>query len=178
MDFSNPASTASEDADRYVADLLELLGERDPLEVQAGLVDALREALDGLSRDELTRPEAPGTWSVMDVVRHLADTELVHRYRMRSIVAEPGRPIPAYDQDRWAAGLRYRDDDLTSTLEELEILREANLRWLGGLSSEELARQGLHEERGPESVDRIVRLLAAHDLVHRRQIRRIMEAVL
>lgn len=178
MDLSNPSGTAGDDAGRYVDDLLELLGARDPLEVQAGLVEALRDATGGLSSDELRRPEAPGKWSVMDVVRHLADTELVYRYRMRMTVAQPGHPIPAYDQDRWAEALRYRSDDLESALEELEFLRQANLAWLDGLTEEELARQGLHEERGPESVDRVVELLAAHDLVHRRQIERIKEVVL
>lgn len=178
MDFSNPSDTAGEDAERYVDDLLELLGERNPVEVQAGLLDALRDATAGLGPGELRRPEGPGKWSVMDVVRHLADTELVYRYRMRMTVAQPGHPIPAYDQDRWAEALRYRSDDLETALAELECLRRANLAWLDGLSEEELARQGLHEERGPESVGRIVDLLAAHDLVHRRQIDRIKEAVL
>lgn len=178
MDFSNPAGTAGDDAERYVDDLLELLGDRDPLEVQAGLVEALRDATAGLSSDELRRPEGPGKWSVMDVVRHLADTELVYRYRMRMTVAQPGSPIPSYDQDRWAEALRYRSDDLDIAFAELDFLRRANLAWLDGLSDEEMARQGLHEERGPESVGRIVELLAAHDLVHRRQIDRIKEAVL
>lgn len=178
MEFSNPPGTTGEDAERYVDDLLELLGDRDPLEVQAGLVEALRDATAALSDHELRRPEAPGGWSVMDVVRHLVDTELVYRYRMRMTVAQPGSPIPSYDQDRWAEALRYRSDDLESALAELKCLRRANLAWLRGLSEEELARQGLHEERGPESVSRIVELLAAHDLVHRRQIDRIKEAVL
>lgn len=177
MDFSNPSDTAGEDAERYVDDLLELLGERDPVEVQAGLLEALRDATAGLSSDELRRTEGSGKWSVMDVVRHLADTELVYRYRMRMTVAQPGSPIPSYDQDRWAEELRYRSDDLETALAELECLRRANLAWLDGLSEEELARQGLHEERGLESVGRIVELLAAHDLVHRRQIDRIKEDV-
>jgi uncharacterized damage-inducible protein DinB len=178
MDVSNPSGTAGDHAERYVDDLLELLGARDPVEVQAGLLDALRDATEGLSSDELRRPEAPGKWSVMDVVRHLADTELVYRYRMRMTVAQPGSPIPAYDQDKWAEALRYRSDDLDAALGELEALRRANLTWIEGLSEDELARQGLHEERGPESVGRIVEFLAAHDLVHRRQIDRIKGAVL
>lgn len=158
--------------------LLALLGDRDPLEVMAGLVPALREATGELGHEEVRRPEAPGKWSVLDVVRHLADTELVHRYRMRKAVAEPGARLAGYDQDAWAEGLCYRDGDLASALGELAALREANLDWLRGLTDEELAREGLHAERGPESVRRTARLLAAHDLVHRRQVDRIRAAVL
>ncbi len=177
-DFSDPSTAAATAAEEYVARLLGLLGDRDPFEVQEELLPALREAVTGLSGEALRRPEAPGKWSVLEVVRHLADTELVYRYRMRMSVAQPGSPIPAYDQDRWAADLRYKEERLEEALDELEALRTANLAWLRGLSEEELDRVGIHEERGPESVRRIVELLAAHDLVHRRQIERIKDAVL
>lgn len=172
-DFSNPSSAAATAADAYVARLLGLLGDRDPLEVQEELVPALREAVEGLSPEDLQRREAPDKWSVLEVVRHLADTELVYRYRMRMSVAQPGSPIPAYDQDLWARELGYDGEGLEETLQELAALRTANLAWLRCLTEEELERAGIHEERGPESVRRIVELLAAHDLVHRRQIERI-----
>lgn len=173
-DFSNPSSRASVAAGRYVKELLALLGERDPFEVQGELVPWIRERISGLDEDELRRREAPGKWSVMEVIGHLADTELVYRYRMRMAVAQPGSPIPAYDQDRWVEGLGYNDADPEATIRELEELRSANLAWLRGLSDEEMGRIGVHEERGPESVEGILRLLAAHDLVHRRQIERIL----
>lgn len=177
-DFSNPSSEAATAAERYVERLLRLLGDRDPLVVQAELVPALERLTDGLSDAALREREAPGKWSILEVIRHLADTELVYRYRMRMSVAQPGSPIPAYDQDAWADGLRYNEEGLDGALAELEGLRSLNLAWIRGLSDDELDRAGVHEERGPESVRRIVALLAAHDLVHRRQIERIKAAVL
>jgi hypothetical protein len=36
---------------------------------------------------------------------------------------------------------------------------------------------GLHAERGPESIEHLLRLLGAHDLVHRRQIDRILSSL-
>ncbi len=92
-------------------------------------------------------------------------------------VAQPGSAIPDYDQDRWAKQLRYNEAGLEDGLREIEALRSANLAWLERLSDEEMDRAGLHEERGEESVRRIVKLLAAHDLVHRNQIRRIKSAL-
>lgn len=176
-DFTNPASTASEDAERYIARLLQLLGDRDPFEVQRELVARLRELVDGLDDAALRQPEAPGKWSILEVIGHLADTEAVYRYRMRMSVAQPGSAIPDYDQDLWAGGLRYNDGDLENALREIEALRAANLAWLERLSEEEMDRAGVHEERGVESVRRIVALLAAHDLVHRNQIQRIKSAL-
>lgn len=177
MDVSNRLEDAAEGAPEYARRLLAQLGERDPFAVQAQLLPALRAAVEGLDAEALRTPETEGTWSVLDVVRHLADTELVYRYRMRMNVAQPGSDIAGYDQDRWAEGLRYRDEDLEATLAELEALRSANLAWLAGLTDEERGCFGRHAERGPESVDMIVRLLAAHDLVHLRQIERIKAAV-
>ena len=44
------------------------------------------------------------------------------------------------------------------------------------LSADELARAGVHQERGRERIDYILALTAGHDLLHLRQIRRIMAA--
>jgi hypothetical protein len=171
--FTNPAGSARESADAYIAALLELLGDLDPIAVQSELVDALRELTSGLTDDELARPEAPGKWSILQVVEHLADQELVNAYRLRSIVAEEEPPLRGYDQDLWAAKLRYGVAGLEPVLGELRALRERNLRLYRSLSEAELDRVGLHSERGPESARRLRSLTAAHDLLHRRQIARI-----
>ena len=176
MSFANPAAGAASNAAEYVRRLLELLGDRDPFAVQEELVQALREEVAGLSRDELTRPEAPGKWSVLEVVRHLADTEIVCGYRLRLILAEDSPAIPGYDQDAWARNLRYREADLEGSLRELEALRAGNLALLRTLDEAAWQRSGHHSERGEESVRQIFRLVAAHDLLHRRQIRRIKAA--
>jgi hypothetical protein len=55
-------------------------------------------------------------------------------------------------------------------------LRMANLHLWKQLTPTQLERVGLHSERGPESAGHIIRLMAAHDLVHRRQIDRIFAA--
>lgn len=177
MDFSNPAPGAAQSAGAYTQQLLDLLGDRDPFEVQRELIGWLRGAVAGMDEESLRRREAPGKWSTLEVIRHLADTELVYRYRMRMSVAQPGEPIAGYDQDRWAIGLRYNDGALDDALAELQALRSANLAWLRGLTEEERSRAGIHAERGTESVEHIVKLLAAHDLVHRAQIQRIKAAV-
>lgn len=177
MTFANPAATAVADGNTYSAALLALLGERDPWQVMAELESALPTLVADLSPAELHQPEAPGKWSPLEVVAHLADTELVYRYRLRRIVAQPGTAISGYDQDAWARELRYREVDLDETLALIRALRTANLRWLRGLTPGELDRVGVHSERGAESVRHTVSLIAAHDLVHRAQLARIRRAI-
>jgi hypothetical protein len=175
--FSNPAGAAREAAQAYTRALLDLLGDREPLAVQDELPRALERAVAGLSETLLRTPEKPGKWSVIDVVQHLADSEMVYGYRIRLILASDRPAIEGYDQDAWAGALRYRDAPLNDALDQIRVARGANLRLMRGLAPEQWERYGMHSERGPESVRHIASLLAAHDLVHRRQIQRIRAAI-
>ena len=62
-------------------------------------------------------------------------------------------------------------------MDQLRSLRAANVHLLRQLSPGQLDRVGLHSERGPESAGFLLRLMAGHDLVHRRQVDRILVAV-
>src|SRR4029078_1827804 len=84
--------------------------------------------------------------------------------------------IQGYDQDRWAARLRYRETEIEDLLRELEALRGRNLRLYRQRSEGELDRVGIHTERGRESGRRLRALTAAHDLVHPRQTERVRRA--
>jgi hypothetical protein len=110
----------------------------------------------------------------MDVVHHLADTELVYGFRLRMVLTQDTPALQGYDQDVWARTFRYREMPLPDVLAQLAVLRSANLRLLRGLEPPQWKRAGLHSERGLETVEHIVRMIGGHDLVHRRQIERIL----
>jgi hypothetical protein len=173
--FSNPAGSAAVSADAYVRALLGVLGDRDPLEVLAELDGWLDRRLEGVTEPALRRPEAPGKWAAADVVQHLADSELVLGFRMRMILTEDRPAIQGYDQDQWATTLRYPDVPLAEARAQLRALRSANLRVLHRLGPAEWERVGMHSERGPESLGHLIKLMGAHDLVHRRQIDRLLK---
>jgi hypothetical protein len=176
MTFSNPAGNASAAASGYVRALLDLLGPRNPLEVLGELLPWLDHRLLGVVDATLRRPEKPGKWSVIEVIQHLADSELVAGFRSRMVLSEDRPVLQGYDQDRWASEFRYREVSLSQALDQLRGLRMANLHLWKHLTPVQLERVGLHSERGPESAGHIIRLMAAHDLVHRRQIDRIFTA--
>ena len=176
MTFSNPAANAAAAASSYVKALLDLIGSRDPLGIMAELIPWLEQRLEGLPDSVLRRPEAPGKWSVVQVVQHLADSDLVMGYRIRMVLTEPQPPLPGYDQDQWAREFRYDQVPLPLALGQLRGLRAANLHLWRALTPLQLERVGQHLERGPESVSHLLRLLVAHDLVHRRQIERILSS--
>jgi uncharacterized damage-inducible protein DinB len=175
--FSNPAANAAVAASGYVSALFDLLGNRDPLAVLNELAPWLAEKTRRLDDSTLRRPEAPGKWSVIHVIQHLADSELVFAYRLRRILTEDQPPLRGYDQDVWARELEYQDVPLELALEQLNGLRAPNLRLTRRLSPSQRQRVGQHSERGSESAAHLIKLMAAHDLVHRRQIDRILAAV-
>ena len=177
MSFANPAGDAAAAAATYVSALMELLGDRDPLSVQRELLVSIRQTLTGMSVEELEKPEAPGKWSAIDIVRHLMHTEAVYAYRYRVTVAHDKPNIPGFDQDLWSQRLSDDGHDIEQILDQLSMLRSWNLSFLGGRSPEDWEREGKHEERGWESLSHQVKLGAAHDLVHRNQLERCRAAV-
>lgn len=174
--FSNEAARSADAADAYVRAILDVLGERNPLEVLRDTPAALREIVSRKGA-VLSTPEAPGKWSVREVLRHMADSEIVWGWRLRMVLAEERPPLTGYDQDAWAERLGYAEADPAGSLEEFEVLRRGHIGLLERASADDLRRIGLHAERGEESVEHMIRLYAGHDLVHLRQVERILEAV-
>jgi uncharacterized damage-inducible protein DinB len=175
--FTNPASASVEQARAYVEAILGLLGDRDPLEVLRTTPAEVRAAVDGHAPDRLRRAEAPGKWSIAQVVQHLADSDLVWGFRLRMVLAHDRPRLAGYDQDLWAERLGYAAAEPGHALEVFTTLRRANLRLLEAATPADLRRIGVHEERGEESVEHMVRLYAGHDLSHRRQLTRIRMAI-
>jgi hypothetical protein len=176
--FSNPASSTPAETARYVSALLDLLGHQDPVAVLRSTQAAIAAFLDSLPPDIATRPEAPGKWSIRDVVQHLADSELVGGFRLRLVLAQHRPTLTGYDQDLWANRLRYHEVNLRDAFDQFTTLRRANLRLWERLGEADLSRVGLHSERGEESLEHMRRLYAAHDLLHLNQLQRIRGALL
>jgi uncharacterized damage-inducible protein DinB len=175
--FSNPASRSLEDARAYTAAVLALLGDRPPLDVLESTTRELTTRLEALSARQLSTPEAPGKWSIRQILRHLADSEIVWGWRLRLVLAQERPPITGYDQDRWAVRLQYEDADPGQALAEFAAVRTGNLWLVHRATDTDLLRVGVHAERGEESVAHMMRMYAGHDVLHLRQIDRITATI-
>lgn len=160
----------------YQEMLLGLLGEDDPAAVQSGTLTELP-ALITAAGPNLRTPPAPLEWSVVELLGHIADAELVASGRYRWILAHDTPPIPGYDQDLWASRLNHRDADPAELIALHAALRTANLALWRRTPVEERSRYGIHAERGPESYELTFRLIAGHDRFHVAQARRTLEQV-
>lgn len=172
--FTNPADAAPDAAAGYIRAVLDMLGDRDPRAVLAATVDELRALSRGVQPGALRQPEAPGRWSVVEVLAHLADSELVWAFRLRMVLGQERPSLAGYDQDAWADRFAYSDVEPQVSIDRLDVVRDWNLALLDAMPDDDLDRVGIHAERGVESVRHMMRLYAGHDLVHLAQIRRIL----
>ena len=175
--YSNTARDSAADRANYAAAVLGLLGSRQPVEVLRATPGLVARAVAALTPEQLKTPELPGKWSVAQVLRHLADTDVVWGWRMRLILAQDRPEITGFDQDLWADRLDYANADANESLEVFAVLRRDNLRLIDRATPADLERVGVHAERGEESAGYLVRLYAGHDLMHLAQIDRITKSV-
>jgi hypothetical protein len=159
----------------YIQRILGNVGSQNPLKVQAGTAKKLERLIRGVPASKLWKRPAPGKWSAGEILAHLADTEIVVGWRMRQILGAPGTPIQAFDQDSWVAAGHYEKRDPRKSAEQFRVLREANLSLLKSLAPQQWKDHGMHSERGVETIEQIVRMMAGHDVNHTKQVERILE---
>lgn len=160
---------------QYTARMLGIAGQ-EPLKVQAATPKRLERLVARASAAKLRKRPAPDKWSVAEILAHLADVEIVVGWRVRSILGAPGTAIQAFDQDAWVEAGHYAKRNPRESIAQIRALREANLALYKSLSPEQWKHYGIHSERGQESVEHIVRMIAGHDLNHLQQIERILAA--
>jgi hypothetical protein len=158
----------------FGAAVRDAVGDRDPVAIIADTPRAIAALAAGVSPDRLARPESEGRWSARDVIAHLADCEILYGWRVRQVLTREAPPLDAIDQDAWAARMRDADVDVTTALASLTAQRALHVPLLRSLTAADLARTGVHGERGPETLASMLRLWAGHDLFHLEQLQRIL----
>ena len=157
------------EASAYQQLLVSLLGDDDPAEVQAGTEAKLRAMILDAAQNLRRRPAAK-EWSVLELVGHLTDAEIVMSGRYRWALSHDQPPLLGYDQDRWVDRLRHNDEDPEELLLLFTTLRKANIALWKRSSPQERERVAIHAERGPESYDLMFQMIAGHDRFHLNQI--------
>src|ERR1700682_1524905 len=130
----------AETPQQYIQRILGHVAEQEPLQVQAGTASRLEQLMNSAPTAKLRERPAPDKWSVGEILPHLAETEIVISWRVRSILAAPGTPIQPFDQDAWVVAGHYSKRDPNKSLAQFRMLREANLDLYASLSPEQWER--------------------------------------
>jgi len=174
--MTSPSPDPVAQAKAYQQSLLAALGDDDPADAQSQAPANIRRMIEEAGDLLWTRP-APGEWSPVLCLAHIADGELVMSGRYRWVLAHDAPELIGYDQDLWVNALHPDDTDPEELLALFEPLRASNIRLWRGTTPAQRERVAIHRERGPESFDLMFRMLGGHDRVHLAQAYRALEAV-
>ncbi|HVO80475.1 MAG TPA: DinB family protein [Terriglobales bacterium] len=164
----------SETAEQYKKRLESYTAGGDPIAMQRDAPQTLTRLIEDRTEAELKRRPAPGKWSVTEILAHLAEDELTSSWRYRQMLEQDGVELRGFDQDLWARVGDYGSWKPQDALAMFRLLREANLRMLAHLTDEQWECHGIHSERGKMTVRDLCRHMAAHDINHIEQVRKIL----
>jgi uncharacterized damage-inducible protein DinB len=122
----------------------------------------LRQAVRGLSQEQLLARPVAGKWSTLEVVCHLADFDPIMADRMKRIIAEEQPQLLGASEARFAAALAYHERSLEEELAIIDNTRRQMARILRTLPESALERVGIHNERGPLTLERMLTMTTNH----------------
>lgn len=117
----------------------------------------------------------PGRWSMLEVLAHLADEEREDfRARLDLILHRPDAPGTPIDPERWVVDRRYAERDPAAVLADFLAERERSLAWLRSLEAPRWDRAFDQPPLPPLSATDVLASWMAHDLLHLRQLARLL----
>jgi hypothetical protein len=158
-----PALTrpASAEYPANVANYIDLVPAGDLIAILSDQADTLTLLVAHLSDAEALVHHAPYTWSIKEVLGHLADCERVFGYRLMRVARNDTTPLPGFDENAYMENVQFDPVPLPELLEELLLARRSHSLMLRHLASEAWCRIG-NVNGHPMSARAIACVLAGH----------------
>ncbi|MES2761530.1 MAG: putative metal-dependent hydrolase [Bacteroidota bacterium] len=137
---------------------------------------SLRKRLESIAPQDLELTYREGSWTVRQIVHHLADSHMNMWIRLKHTLASDNPTIQPYDQNAWADSADYKSAPLESSLVIFEgiQLRFSNL--LKTMGEADFNRTYFHPEYKKQFVlGEVVQLYAWHGMHHVAQIEGIFK---
>src|SRR5215472_12036079 len=104
--------------------------DREVIEEYVACGPRLREAVAGLTREDLTARPGPGKWSILELVVHLADSDAISIDRMKRMLTEDNPPLLYADETAYVNELYPHEQSLEYALSLFELGRRQFARVL------------------------------------------------
>ena len=118
--------------------------------------ETLRQALQGLSREDLLARPGPGDWSIQELVIHVVDSDAIAIDRMKRILTEDNPPLLYADETAYNDRLFPEEQSLEDAVTLFDVGRRQWARVLRKLPEAAFARQGTHNRRGVMTLGEMV----------------------
>lgn len=131
---------------------------------------AILQLAEGLSLEQARWKPDEQSWSVLEVMSHLVDEEVLDfRRHLDHLLHTPTDPWPRIDPQGWVTAKRYNERQLDATLAAFAAEREASLKWLDSLNDPNWGSATVMPWGSLCAGDMLASWLA-HDLLHLRQL--------
>lgn len=144
------------------------LGDRDPVAVLAETPARIRAEVARIGADAFTRTYEEGKWNIAQILTHLAQCEIGFSQRIRQALAVENYIAQLFDQDDWMNSEAVIDGALA--LEAFCSLRQFDLLLFQHLTTAQRATALTNPERGAQTVNLLLEIMAGHDLNHLAQL--------
>jgi len=145
----------------------------DPIEAMNWLrktPEEVKNLIDGVSEDDLSKGSIAGEWSIRNVLSHLRDAQGVLDYRVHLLLDEDNPVIESKAVFEWASDEDDRPPTTVQIFETYLASRLKTLQKIEGIPLIDWWREGRHEEFGVVSVRQQVSYFTTHELTHLPQI--------
>jgi hypothetical protein len=120
------------------------------------------------------RPGAD-SWTIHEIIVHIADSEVNSYVRCRRLLAEPGSAVLGYDEMAWARELAYHAQDPQDAIELFRLLRRITHRLIQDQPAEVWAHIIHHSENGRMTMEDWLNVYERHIPDHVAQMDGILE---
>jgi uncharacterized damage-inducible protein DinB len=134
-----------------------------------------RQAVAGLSDEQLDTPYRPGGWTVRQVVHHVPDSHLNAYIRFKLALTEQEPTIKPYAESEWAKLEDGRTGSVDVSLTLLEALHTRWARVLRAMALADFERTLNHPENGVLRLDYMLGMYAWHGHHHTAHITSLRE---
>ena len=126
----------------------------------------LREAIRGLSPEQLDTPYREGGWTVRQVVHHVPDSHMNAYIRFKLALTEDEPTIKPYMEDRWAKLADTTNTPPEVSLSLMESLHDRWVRLLRSIEPSDWKRTFQHPELGLMPLEKTLVLYSWHGRHH------------
>jgi hypothetical protein len=124
--------------------------------------EKLRLAIKGLTQKDLVAFPIPGKWSILQVVIHLQDSDLIASDRMKRVIAEDNPTLIGFDESMFVANLAYHEQSAEDAVTLFDLNRKQFARVLRTLPDSVWTRVGTHNERGVLTLGHLLQTYTNH----------------
>jgi hypothetical protein len=128
--------------DPYYETYISLVPEADVVGVLAAQLTELQDIFVALPEEMGTMAYAEGKWTIKEVISHMIDAERIFAYRAFRIARGDQTPIEGFEQDGYIENSHANNRSFGELLEELNLLRRANLHFFNNLLADDWTRAG------------------------------------